>query len=121
MLGWGPYLARHVGQGEALATSPPSNSGTTRTMEGPTEFYYHRADGTRERHPLNPNHNQSGKAAHAAAKAGGAGPPPGFFDLRQRRRPADAAAVAAPCPGLFPTSGTAGVARRMKKKRCTKF
>ena len=44
------------------------NPGTTQAMEGPTEFYYHRADGTRERHPLNPNHNQSGKAAHAAAK-----------------------------------------------------
>ena len=44
------------------------NPGTTRAMEGPTEFYYHRADGTRGRHPLNPNHNQSVKAAHAAIK-----------------------------------------------------
>ena len=58
--------------------SPPSNSGTTRTMEGPTEFYYHRADGTRERHPLNPNHNQSGKAAHAAAKRAARGRLPVF-------------------------------------------
>ena len=47
-------------------------------MEGATDFYFHRADGTRERQPLNPNHNQGVKSIHAALKRAARGRLPEF-------------------------------------------